>query len=361
VRDAGHPDCLAVAERIRRAMQDPVEIENLTLELELSIGIANCPAHSQDGNTLLRYADIAMYVAKRGATAIETYSPERDPNSADRLSLLGQLRQALDADTIELRYQPKVTTHDGTPLGFEALVRWHHSQRGFVPPDEFVPLAEHSGIMPLLTERVVTLAVAQMARWRDQGLYAPVAVNISPTDLADSRLTRLVAEQLREHRLPARMLQLEITERIVASQDEQTNRSLRELREMGVTISLDDFGTGYSSLQRLQSVPVDELKIDRVFVSGLTGDNDDSVGIVRAMVELAHALGLPAVAEGVETAEEWRVLRSLGCDGVQGWRVSRPMTVPAATQWLRSHSALRYLAPVPAAPLGEPVRSSTGG
>lgn len=343
VQNATPEEVFAVADRLRLAMTEPITIASLALDVDVSIGVANCPVHSQDGDTLLRYADVAMYVAKESGATVEVYAVERDQNSADRLNLLGELRQALEDDTLELHYQPKVATKDATSLGFEALIRWNHPQRGFVPPDEFIPLAERSGIMPMLTERVITLALQQMAAWRDLGLHVPVAVNISPTDLGDHRLTDLASEKLREHDLPASMLQLEITERIVAAHTDEMDQALGELREMGVTISLDDFGTGYSSLLRLQALPVDELKIDRVFVSSLA-KGGDAVGIVRAIVEMAHALGMRAIAEGVETQDEWRVLHSLGCDGVQGWQVAHPMPAPEATNWIRSRTAVRHLA-----------------
>jgi diguanylate cyclase (GGDEF)-like protein len=351
VQDARPQDVYGVADRIRSSLVDPVAIETLALDIEVSIGIANCPEHTSDDDTLLRYADVAMYVAKESRTAIEVYAAERDQNSADRLGLLGQLREALDGDTLELHYQPKVSATDASMLGFEALIRWCHPERGFVPPDEFIPLAERSGIMPLLTERVVTLALRQMAAWRDQGMPVPVAVNVSPTDLADSRLTELVRRGLRDYDLPAGMLQLEITERMFAVHSDEMDRTLRELRELGVTISLDDFGTGYSSLMRLQSLPVDELKIDRVFVSSLP-EREDAIGIVRAMVELAHAMGMPAIAEGVETQDEWQMLHRLGCDGLQGWRVARPMPGTEATGWIRGHSEVRHLPPAPLAGSG---------
>jgi diguanylate cyclase (GGDEF)-like protein len=338
VQDADEPDVRSVAQRIRAAVLDPIQLHGLALDVEMSIGIAICPNHGRDGDTLLRCADVAMYTAKEAHVGIECYAPERDRNSADRLGLLGDLRRAIDEHELELYYQPKVAPSDSSLLGVEALVRWPHPLRGLVPPDEFIPLAERSGIMPLLTERVVTLALEQLVAWRDMGMHVPIAVNISPTDLADDRLTRLVREGLRRHQLAPGLLHLEITERVVAEDGEETYAVLRDLRDMGVTISLDDFGTGYSSLLRLQSLPVDEIKIDRAFVSCLS-DGEEAVGIVRAVIELAHALGLPAIAEGVETEAEWRLLNALGCDGAQGWYVARPMPRAQATEWARSHGA----------------------
>ncbi|MCU1656920.1 MAG: GGDEF-domain containing protein [Pseudonocardiales bacterium] len=341
VLDAHESEVRAIAGRIRESLVEPIELRGLMLDVELSIGIAICPDHGTDGDTLLRHADVAMYVAKESRAGIETYSAECDRNSIDQLGLLGELRQALDDHALELHYQPKQSTRDCSTLGVEALVRWRHPQRGFVPPDEFIPLAERSGIMPLLTERVVTLALDQMARWRELGMTVPVAVNVSPTDLVGHRLTDLIASGLRHRGLPAELLQLEITERIVAGDAEETNAVLSRLRALGVSISLDDFGTGYSSLVRLQSLPVDELKIDRIFVSAMAR-SPEAAGIVRAVIDLAHVLGLPAIAEGVETEEEWQLLYSLGCDGVQGWHVAKPMPHDQATEWVRARGVAAH-------------------
>jgi diguanylate cyclase (GGDEF)-like protein len=334
VPDAGLDLVRDVAERIRTSLLMPIGLEGMLFDLEASIGIAMHPEHGRQADDLLRLADVAMYMAKESRAGIAVYSADRDRNSADRLGLLGELRQALDDDVLVLHYQPKVSMLDGSLMGVEALVRWEHPVRGFVPPDEFIPLAERSGIMPLLTDRVITLALGQVAQWRAQGLHVPAAVNVSVTDLVGSRITELLTAGLREHGLPPGLLQLEITERIVADEADELNNVLAELHELGVTVSLDDFGTGYSSLLRLQSLPVDELKIDRAFVSRLN-EGDADLGIVRAVVDLAHALGLPAIAEGVETEHEWRMLRSLGCDGGQGWHIAAPMPAARATEWLR--------------------------
>ena len=328
----------SVAERLCMSISHSIDLGGLSLEAEASIGLAMCPAHGTDGGTLLRRADVAMYTAKANRTRVEVYSPARDMNSADALGLLSELRQALADNALELYYQPKVSTTEGTPIGVEALIRWNHPVRGFVAPDEFIPLAEGSGIMPLLTERVVSLALAQIARWRDEGISVPVAVNIAPTDLTGSELPRVVARGLREHDLPPGMLQLEITERIVTHAMDDAKRNLAQLRDLGVSISLDDFGTGYSSLLRLSSLPVDEIKIDRGFISAMS-QGERAIGIVRALIDLAHTLGMPSIAEGVETASELRLLESLGCDGVQGWHVARPMPAAEITTWLRERAA----------------------
>ncbi len=354
VFDADEYSVQAVAERIRIANTRSIQLDDLSLEVDLSLGIAVCPAHGADSTLLLQRADVAMYVAKGKHTSTEMYSPARDHNSADRLALLGELRQAIENDVLELHYQPKVSTTDSTPLGFEALVRWFHPTRGWIPPDEFVPLAEGSGIMPLLTARVVTLALDQMARWRDEGMNIPIAVNIAPTDLADDSLTYLVATLLSEYNVPAGMLLLEITERIVTHELHDAKIALGRLRAMGVGVSLDDFGTGYSSLMRLSSLPVDEIKIDRIFVSRLS-DGPRAIGILRALIDLAHALDVPVIAEGVETPEERQLLSTLGCDGVQGWCVAMPMPAAEATEWMRAHLAVSRLTPF--RPTGSEVAS----
>ncbi|MDQ1717503.1 MAG: hypothetical protein QOE89_1456, partial [Pseudonocardiales bacterium] len=326
----------ALAGRIRESLASPIALDGMIFDIEASIGIAMYPEHGPGADDLLRLADVAMYDAKETRSGVATYDPNRDRNSTDRLRLLGELRQALDDHTLTLHYQPKVSMIDGTLMGVEAMIRWEHPQRGFVPPDEFIPLAERSGIMPELTERVVTLAFRQLAAWRTAGLDVNVAVNVSVTDLVGGRLAALVAAKLHDHALPAGTLQLEITERIIAKETDQLNVVLADLAAMGVTLSLDDFGTGYSSLLRLQSLPVDEIKIDRAFVSRLS-EVDSEPGIVKAVIDLAHALGVPAIGEGVENEQEWTRLRALGCDGGQGWHIAAPMPAPEATEWIRNH------------------------
>jgi diguanylate cyclase (GGDEF)-like protein len=325
-----------LADRIRQSLVDPITLDGMIFDIEASIGIAMYPEQGWLADDLLRLADVAMYDAKHTRSGIATYAASRDRNSADRLQLLGQLRQALDDDLLTLHYQPKVSMRDQSLLGVEAMIRWEHPERGFVPPDEFIPLAERSGIMPQLTERVIALAMRQVADWRALGLRVQVAVNVSVTDLAGGRLAGQLADGLREFGLPAGALQLEITERIVAEAPEELTAVFAELAAMGITLSLDDFGTGYSSLLRLQSLPVDEIKIDRAFVSRLTGDHPEP-SIVRAVIELAHALGVPAIAEGVENEQEWAALCALGCDGGQGWYLAPPMSGSEATDWIVTH------------------------
>ncbi|MEO6503659.1 MAG: EAL domain-containing protein [Jatrophihabitantaceae bacterium] len=339
VPGADEAEVLSVAERIRASLVNPVALEGMRLEIEASIGLAMHPEHALLAEDLLRLSDVAMYVAKESHSGVVTYSSHRDRNSTDRLTLLGELRQALDSDALTLQYQPKVSLRNRSLLGVEALIRWQHPQRGFVPPEEFLPLAERSGLMHLVTDRMVMRALSQIADWRSLGLAVPVTVNVALSDLLEGRLPELVRTGLNRFGLPPEMLQLEIDERVLAQPSDELNEVLGELDAMGVTLSLDDFGTGYSSLLRLEALPVSEIKIDRAFVCRI-GESRSSAGIVRAIAELAHALGMRAVAEGVETEGEWRLLRELGCDGAQGWHIAAPMPAVQATEWLLAHQGV---------------------
>ncbi|WP_435058992.1 putative bifunctional diguanylate cyclase/phosphodiesterase [Streptomyces sp. bgisy060] len=321
-----------VARHLVAELSSPLDLDGLTLVLEASAGVAVFPDHALDAEGLLRRADVAMYQAKRDRTGVEVYESKRDSNTPDRLGLLGDLRRALDAGEVELHYQPKVR-FDGQVAGLEALVRWVHPERGKVPPDEFIAIAESSGLMPHLTEYVLETALAQVARWRAQGLNVPVAVNVSPRDVHTPGFAGAVAARLARHGVPAGALQLEITEHVLLEDPQRAADTLNGLTGHGVKMSLDDFGTGYSSLVHLRRLPVSELKIDRSFVARLAVDTEDAE-IVRCTVDLAHSLGLLVVAEGVEDDETWERLRDLGCDAVQGWLVAAAMPPAEATAWL---------------------------
>ncbi|MEV5595018.1 bifunctional diguanylate cyclase/phosphodiesterase [Streptomyces sp. NPDC052496] len=331
-------DSLTSAQRVARnlvaALGSPLDLDGLTLVLEASAGVAVFPDHALDAEGLLRRADVAMYQAKRDRSGVEVYEAKRDGNTPDRLGLLGDLRRALDAGDVELHYQPKVG-FDGHVAGLEALVRWVHPERGRVPPDEFIAIAESSGLMPRLTEYVLETALAQVARWRASGLEVPVAVNVSPRDVHTPGFAGAVAARLARHQVPPGSLQLEITEHVLLEDPQRAADTLPGLTGHGVKMSLDDFGTGYSSLVHLRRLPVSELKIDRSFVARLAVDNEDAE-IVRCTLDLAHSLGLLVVAEGVEDDETWERLRDLGCDAVQGWLVAAAMPPDETTAWLRA-------------------------
>ncbi|MGW3627476.1 putative bifunctional diguanylate cyclase/phosphodiesterase [Streptomyces sp. NPDC000880] len=323
-----------VARNLVAELSSPLDLDGLTLVLEASAGVAVFPEHAHDAEGLLRRADVAMYQAKRDRTGVEVYESKRDSNTPDRLGLLGDLRRALDAGDVELHYQPKVR-FDGHVAGLEALVRWVHPERGRVSPDEFIAIAESSGLMPYLTEYVLDTALAQVAKWRAQGLNVPVAVNVSPRDVHTPGFAGSVAARLARHGVPPGALQLEITEHVLLEDPQRAADTLAGLTEHGVKMSLDDFGTGYSSLVHLRRLPVSELKIDRSFVARLAVDDEDAA-IVRCTVDLAHSLGLLVVAEGVEDDETWERLRDLGCDAVQGWLVAAAMPPQETTAWLRA-------------------------
>ncbi|MCL6737518.1 putative bifunctional diguanylate cyclase/phosphodiesterase [Streptomyces neyagawaensis] len=337
-----------VARNLVAALGSPLDLDGLTLVLEASAGLAVFPDHALDAEGLLRRADVAMYQAKRDRTGVEVYESKRDSNTPDRLGLLGDLRRALDAQEVELHYQPKVR-FDGQVAGLEALVRWVHPERGKVPPDEFIAIAESSGLMPHLTEYVLETALGQVARWRAQGLYVPVAVNVSPRDVHTPGFAGAVAARLARHGVPAGALQLEITEHVLLEDPQRAADTLAGLTGHGVKMSLDDFGTGYSSLVHLRRLPVSELKIDRSFVARLAVDTEDAE-IVRCTVDLAHSLGLLVVAEGVEDDETWERLRDLGCDAVQGWLVAAAMPPEETTAWLRARGSRGWQRPAAALP-----------
>ncbi|MCF3961217.1 putative bifunctional diguanylate cyclase/phosphodiesterase [Streptomyces fuscigenes] len=345
-----------VARHLVAELSSPLNLDGLTLVLEASAGVAVFPEHALDAEGLLRRADVAMYQAKRDRTGVEVYESKRDSNTPDRLGLLGDLRRALDAGDVELHYQPKVR-FDGRVAGLEALVRWMHPERGQVPPDEFIAIAESSGLMPHLTEYVLETALAQVARWRSQGLMVPVAVNVSPRDVHTPGFAGAVAARLARHGVPPSALQLEITEHVLLEDPQRAADTLAGLTAHGVKMSLDDFGTGYSSLVHLRRLPVSELKIDRSFVAKLAVDAEDGE-IVRCTVDLAHSLGLVVVAEGVEDDETWEHLRDLGCDAVQGWLVAAAMPPHETTAWLRARGERGWRRP---AELAAPARDGEPG
>ncbi|MFE0690023.1 putative bifunctional diguanylate cyclase/phosphodiesterase [Streptomyces xiamenensis] len=325
------------ARELIRSLSAPLELDGLTLLMEASAGVAVAPDHAREAEDLLRRADVAMYAAKRDRCGVQVYEASRDEHTPDRLGLLGDLRHALERGQVELHYQPKVG-FDGAVAGLEALIRWVHPERGRVPPDEFIAIAETSGLMPQLTEYVLETALRQVAHWRAAGLTVPVAVNVSPRDVYTDGFTEAVAARLARHRVPAGSLQLEITEHVMLEDPQHAADTLAGLTAHGVKISLDDFGTGYSSLSYLRTLPVSELKIDRSFVAGLAADPQNAE-IVRCTIELAHSLGLVVVAEGVEDDETWERLRDMGCDAVQGWLVSAALPPAEATAWLRGRDS----------------------
>jgi diguanylate cyclase len=326
-------DALSAARRIAECFTIPFQLEAYTLDLECSIGVAEYPRDAEDFEQLLQRADVAMYQAKRSRAGIAGYEAGRDQNTPDRLALLGDLRRALAGGELQLHYQPKVSFTGGQVVGFEGLVRWNHATRGPVNPEEFVQLAEQTGLMSTLTSYVVERALAQASVWWRSGLSVPVAVNVSMRDIHAPGFVASIQEGLEKHGVPAAALQLEITERVLLQDPQRAKATLERLDALGVNLSLDDFGTGYSSLVLLRSVPVREIKIDKSFVARLAHDPEDAA-IVRSTVDLAHSLGLKVVAEGVEDEITWQRLAELGCDVAQGWLLAKALPAHEATAWL---------------------------
>ncbi|GAA4578498.1 cyclic Di-GMP phosphodiesterase RmdB [Planotetraspora phitsanulokensis] len=332
-----------VASRLRVALTQPVRLEGMTFDLDASIGIALFPDHAPDFELLLQRSDVAMYLAKEHRTGVEFYAADKDRNSPERLSLLGDLRMAIESGDLDLHYQPKVRLSDGTVEGVEALLRWWHPLRGPVSPVEFIPLAEQSYLMREITQYVIRKALAQAGRWWQAGIGVPISVNVSARDLIDSNLPEQLEVGLREFGLPVDAIRLEITERVLMTDQAYIADTINTLAEMGVHLSLDDFGTGYSSLVRLQRLPVSEVKIDASFVRRMA-ESDDDEQIVRSIVDLVGSLGLRAVAEGVESLEIAAILREMGCPAGQGRWLAKPMSAAETAVWLRSRLSPAFVA-----------------
>jgi EAL domain-containing protein (putative c-di-GMP-specific phosphodiesterase class I) len=294
--------------------------------MDASIGTALAPDHGTEAACLLQRADVAMYQAKDARTGFQTYDPARDRHSRERLALMAELRRALERDELILHYQPKVELESGRVAGVEALVRWQHPTHGLRGPGAFLPHAEHTALMRPLTLHVLRTALADLARWRGDGLDLTVAVNLAVQNLLDLRTPAQVGELLAEFGLSPSVLILEVTESLLLHDPARAGEVLRDLREMGCGLALDDFGTGYSSLEHLKRLPVHELKIDKSFVMTMDRDPADRA-IVASTAALGRALGLRVVAEGVESAASASVLAAIGCDLAQGFHYSPP--VPA--------------------------------
>jgi diguanylate cyclase (GGDEF)-like protein len=320
----GPEEAIAVASRIVAALERPFVVDGFKLDIEASIGIALFPDHGDDVDTLLQRADVAMYVAKSSHSGYELYNGERDHNSRRRLSLLGELREAMGERELVLHYQPKASLADGEIVGAEALVRWRHPRFGLVLPSEFVPVAEHTGLIRPLTYYVLNEALAQVRLWLDRGILLPVAVNLSVRSLHDLQAAEQIGELLARWDVPGRLLQLEITEGTIMADPVRARRVLAALDAMGIGIAIDDFGTGYSSLSYLRDLPVREIKVDRSFVARMVDDPSD-LAIVRSTVDLGRNLGLRVVAEGVEDQATWALLHALGCEVAQGFYISPPL------------------------------------
>jgi diguanylate cyclase (GGDEF)-like protein len=327
-----------VAARLRAAVAEPIRLEGMSFVIEVSIGIAMFPDDATADEMLMQRADVAMYVAKQRRSGVERYEADLDRNSPARLALFGELRRGLDRGELELHYQPKVYLSDRRAAGVEALVRWRHPVRGMLGPADFLPVVQQSYLMREVTAFVIETAVAQAALWRQAGFDLEVSINVSGRDLLDTGLANVIEQCLDRHDVPPDALVLEIDERVLTSEPAHAVATAEALAEIGIGLSLDDFGTGYSSLLRLKRLPFSEIKVDSSFVGRLLESPDDEV-VVQSILDLAAALGIRSVAEGVESAEVASALLAMGCVAAQGWHFGRPMNVASLTAWLTEHAS----------------------
>jgi diguanylate cyclase (GGDEF)-like protein len=316
-------DAQQLAARVHTALEASFALRGLPLEIAASIGIVASPQHGEDADTLLKHADVAMYMAKDAQDETAVYDAEQDTNDAARLALAGELRRGIEGGELVVHYQPKAELESGHIVGVEALVRWQHPERGFVPPNDFISVAERTGLIKPLSRYVLAEAIRQCRAWNEAGLELHVAVNLTIPDLLDLELPDRIAALLEEHGVRAEQLELEITESTILADPFRVRSVLTRLNEMGLRLAIDDFGTGYSSLAYLKRLPVQTIKIDRSFVMGMCEDPSDAT-IVRSTVDLGRNLGLAIVAEGVESQEIWDALREHGCSLAQGYFIGRP-------------------------------------
>jgi diguanylate cyclase (GGDEF)-like protein len=327
------PAARLLATRLLHALEQPIMIEGQLVDVGASIGIVTFPANGNDMNVLLRRADIAMYVAKRSNLGFALYDERHDQNNAERLSLMSELRQAVEEDELTLYYQPKVDLATHRVNAVEALVRWDHPTRGFVSPDQFIPFAEQTGYIKTISRWVADKAIAQCAAWRARGIDIEVSVNVSARELIQSSLPEIFLALLQKHDVPPASIWIEITESAIMDDPNHAIETLDRLHALGIRLSIDDFGTGYSSLSYLKRMPVDELKIDKSFVMGMANHKDDET-IVRSTIDLGHNMGLKVVAEGVEDESMMLRLKELHCDLAQGFHLSRPLPPAKLELWL---------------------------
>ena len=335
-------DAMLVANKLRAALEAPIPLDgsHARVQMTASIGVCAFPKDGQDLDQLLKNADIAMYEAKRaGRDCARFFLHAMNQALDERLDIEAALRHALSHHLLQLHFQPKVRLDDRRLVGVEALLRWHDAQRGWVPPDRFIPVAEESGLINALDAWVLAESCAQLARWRSQGIVVPgLSVNVSPQRFHQDDVAAHARALLARHGLAASDLTLEVTERLMLDDTSRPREQLQQLHEMGVGVSVDDFGTGYSSLSYLKRLPVTELMLDKSFVRDLEQDADDRA-LSSAVIGIGRSLGLTVVAEGVETDGQREILLSMGCDAAQGWLFGRPMAAEALAGWIAAQAA----------------------
>ncbi len=327
----------SIAQQMLSSLVTPFNLNGTYLDVSASAGIAAVFSDGEDAATLLRHADVAMYSAKRAGTGAAWYEPERDRASLDRLQLVGQLRRAIDDEQITVDFQPQVCLRTQQVTGFEALARWNHPERGWISPTEFVPLADRTGQVGMLTVLALRKALEQCSTWSSQRTSIGVSVNLPTRLLLEPGLPDQVSRMLEDAGVEPGQLTLELTEDSVMNDHVDSLRPLHQLRERGIRLSIDDFGTGYSSFSYLRRLPIHEVKIDKTFVIGM-GDDRGAIAIVRSIIALSHDLGLEVVAEGVEENKTLQALARAHCDLIQGYLVARPMPAATVAAWLSSRT-----------------------
>lgn len=326
-------DIISAVNKIVEVFEEPVTLNNQPIDIGCSIGIAKFPEHGQNASILLRRADIAMYSAKRFSKPFAFYNPECDDHQQEHLSLLSDIKRAIEFDELQLYFQPKVSFNDSSLVSVETLLRWQHPKRGLIPPEEFIPFAEQTGAIRLITRWLIKNVFKQAGHWCEENVPIKVSLNISARDLLDPEFPGFVAEALKENSVQASSICMEITESALMEDPIKARKTVEVLHEMGVEISIDDYGTGYSSLAYVKNLPVNELKIDCDFVMNML-ENEEDIAIVRSTIELGHNLGLKVVAEGIEHEQVLQMLKDFGCDQGQGFLISQALTATDLLKWI---------------------------
>ncbi len=326
-------DIVTVVKKIQKIFLEPFVIDRLTLEVQISIGIAIYPDHGNEIDTIIQKANVALVAAKQDIKKYAVYSSKLDKFSPHRLTLVGELRQAIENDELVLHYQPKINLKTNSTTGVEALVRWEHPEHGYMRPDEFIPMAERTGLIKQLSMWVLEHALKQGEKWHNQNLKLSISINLSPTTFLDPELPNLIIGMLSLYEIPAKYVTMEITEGSMIKDPDLAMDILTRLTNKGIKISIDDFGTGYSSLVYLKKMPANEIKIDKSFVSDMLKNENDAV-IVKSIIDLGHNLSLVVVAEGAEDKETVTRLKALGCDVIQGFYYSRALSNEDFLKWL---------------------------
>ncbi len=322
-----------IVRKVQKIFIEPFPLETLAIEVQASIGIAIFPNHGKEMDTIMQRANVALYAAKQDSKKYTIYSKQLDQNSPHRLTMMGELRQAIKNDELILYFQPKVNLHTQKVIGVEALVRWEHPEHGFMTPDEFIPMAERTGLITPLSIWVLNHALAQAEEWHRQNIKLSIAINLSPVTFLDTELPNLIIGMLSLYNIPPNYIILEITESSMINDPSLAMEIMKRLTNSGIKISIDDFGTGYSSLAYLRELPTSEVKIDKSFVTDMLKKDNDAV-IVQAIIDLGHNLSLNVVAEGVEDKETAIQLKKLGCDVLQGYYISKPKPNDELLKWL---------------------------